>query len=194
MNAYVNHTPADRGGPPDRVSDRRARQRCVAAWPDGWSFPGDPDWNAARTPWNVAVSQQPLAVAEVADAEDVRRAVRWAVDHGAQVTAQPVGHGAGDPLDGVLLLRTRALGTIEIDLTACTARVGAGVKSGELLTALTGTGLTFLSGSSPDPTVVGLTLGGGMSWFGRTVRPGRQRDRRRRPGRRARSGPARHAK
>ena len=166
MNAYVNHTPPIEADRPTAspIGGLEALRRGLAG---RVVFPGDPDWNAARTPWNVAVPQQPLAVAEVADAEDVRRAVRWAVDHGAQVTAQPVGHGAGDPLDGVLLLRTRALGTIEIDLTACTARVGAGVKSGELLTALTGTGLTFLSGSSPDPTVVGLTLGGGMSWFGR---------------------------
>ena len=89
-------------------------------------LPGDPDSDAARTPWNVAVPQNPLAVVEVADAEDVRRAVRWAIDHQRQITAQPVGHGAGDSLDGVLLLRTRALNSIEIDLAAGTARLAPG--------------------------------------------------------------------
>ena len=89
--------------------------------------------------------------------------------HGAgdQVTAQPVGHGAYDGMEDVLLLRTRALNSITVDLATGTATVGAGVKAGELLEALQGTGLTFLAGSSPDPTVVGLTIGGGLSWFGR---------------------------
>jgi FAD/FMN-containing dehydrogenase len=113
------------------------------------------------------VEQRPLAVLEVRDAADVQAAVRWAVDHDVQVTAQPGGHGAGDALDGVLLLRTRALAGIEIDLQRQTVRFGAGVKAGELLAALDGTGLTFLAGSNPDVSVVGLTIGGGLSWFGR---------------------------
>jgi hypothetical protein len=129
--------------------------------------PGDAGWDEVRRPWNVAVEQTPLAVVEVADAEDVRHAVRWAADNDRQVTAQPVGHGARDDLDQVLLLRTRALNGIKVDLAARTAMVGAGVKAGELLAALSGTGLTFLAGSSADPTVAAMTLGGGMSWFGR---------------------------
>ena len=134
--------------------------------------PGEPGWDLARMAWAVSVDQQPLAVVEVADADDVRRSVEWAVRHGYQVTAQPVGHGAsralaGNQMDRVLLLRTRALDHIEIDIAKGTVTVGAGVKAGELLAALDGTGLTFLAGSSPDPTVVGLTITGGMSWFGR---------------------------
>jgi hypothetical protein len=133
---------------------------------------GDPGWDAARMAWAVHVAQQPLAVVEVDDAEDVRRTVRWAVRHGHQVTAQPVGHGASRALaenrmDRVVVLRTRALDDIDIDIAKGTVTVGAGVKVGELLAALQGTGLTFLAGSSPDPTVVGMTLTGGMSWFGR---------------------------
>ena len=129
--------------------------------------PADPTWDSVRSPWVVNVDQRPLAVLEVRDAADVQAAVRWAVDHDVQVTAQPGGHGAGDALDGVLLLRTRALGSIEVDLQRQTVRLGAGVKAGELLAALDGTGLTFLAGSNPDVSVVGLTIGGGMSWFGR---------------------------
>ena len=134
--------------------------------------PGEPGWDAARTAWAVMVAQHPLAVVEVADADDVRRTVQWAVRHGHQVTAQPVGHGATRALaenrmDRVVVLRTRTLNDIEIDIPKGTVTVGAGVKVGELLAALQGTGLTFLAGSSPDPTVVGMTLTGGMSWFGR---------------------------
>lgn len=130
--------------------------------------PGDPDWDVARMPWNVVVDQQPLAVVDVRDEGDVRAAVRWAVDLGFQVTAQPTGHGAVHGLGGdVLLLRTGALQDIVVDEQRRTATVGAGVKAGALLAALDGTGLTFLAGSSSDPTVVGMTLTGGISWFGR---------------------------
>lgn len=127
----------------------------------------DPEWDDVRRPWARAVDQTPLAVVEVADAQDVGMAVRWAVDNDRPVTAQPVGHGASGSLDQVLLLRTRALNSIKIDLPSRTATIGAGVKAGELLRALKDTGLTFLMGSNPDPTVVAMAITGGVSWFGR---------------------------
>ncbi len=129
--------------------------------------PADDTWDAARSPWIVNIDQRPMAVLEVRDADDVIAAVRWAVDHGVQVTAQPTGHGANDALEDTLILRTRALQGIEVDVRRRTAWVGAGVKAGELLAELDGTGLTFLAGSNPDPTVVGMTITGGISWFGR---------------------------
>ncbi|MBV9831420.1 MAG: FAD-binding oxidoreductase [Marmoricola sp.] len=129
--------------------------------------PADPGWEAARTPWVVNIPQHPMAVLEVRDVDDVIAAVRWAVDHGAQVTAQPSGHGANDTLENAVILRTRALGGIEVDLDRRTAWVGAGVKAGELCAELDGTGLVFLCGSNPDPSVVGMTITGGISWFGR---------------------------
>ncbi len=141
------------------------RRRVVGAL----HTPADPTWDSARTPWLVNVPQHPMAVLEVHDANDVVAAVRWAVDHGVQVTAQPTGHGAADSLEQVLLLRTRPLGGITVDLTRRTAWVGAGVKAGELLAELDGTGLTFLAGSNADPTVVGMTITGGISWFSRSL-------------------------
>ena len=108
-----------------------------------------------------------MAVLEVHDADDVIAAVRWAVDHGFEVTAQPTGHGGITTLDQTLLLRTRALGGIEVDVQRRTATIGSGVKAGELCDALEGTGLTFLCGSNSDPSVTGMTITGGISWFGR---------------------------
>jgi hypothetical protein len=72
-------------------------------------------------------------------------------------------------LSGTVLLRTGALQHIEIDTERRVARVGAGVKWGTLLAALEPTGLIAPAGSSPDVSVVGYTLGGGMSWFSRAV-------------------------
>ncbi len=129
--------------------------------------PADPTWDAARAAWVVNIPQHPMAVLEVHDADDVVAAVRWAVDHGFQVTAQPTGHSGLTALDQTVLLRTRGLGGIEVDVERRTATVGSGVKAGELCAALEGTGLTFLCGSNPDPSVTGMTITGGISWFGR---------------------------
>ncbi len=129
--------------------------------------PHDDDWAAARTPWNVIVDQQPLAVVLAADADDVVATVRFAARHGLTVSAQPSGHGASEASTGTVLLRTRALTDIWVDPAAKVARVGAGVTWGALQDALAGTGLTGLAGSNPDVTVVGYCLGGGLSWFSR---------------------------
>ena len=127
----------------------------------------DADWQQARMAWQVNVDQQPAAVLEVANASDVVTAVRWAIEAGISVTAQPSGHAARTTLDNTLLLRTRALRAIAVDVEERTAIVGAGVKFGELMRELDGTGLIALCGSNPDPSVVGLLLGGGVSWFTR---------------------------
>ena len=157
----VTTNPAEAAGRTDVLEDLR---RHVAGT---LHTPADADWDLARMAWIVNIPQHPMAVLEVRDTDDVVAAVRWAVDHGVEVTAQPTGHGANDALEQVLLLRTRALGGITVDVQRRTAWVGAGVKGGELLAELDGTGLTFLCGSNPDPTVVAMTITGGISWFGR---------------------------
>ncbi|MEV0236357.1 FAD-binding oxidoreductase [Nonomuraea sp. NPDC050786] len=128
-------------------------------------LPGDEGFDEARRPWNLAVDQPVRAVVEVADADDVAAAVGYARLHGLAVTAQPSGHGPSGDTEGTILLRTRGLGGVEIENGV--ARVGAGVKWGEVQAAASPLGLTGLAGSSPVVSVVGYTLGGGLSWFSR---------------------------
>jgi FAD/FMN-containing dehydrogenase len=118
--------------------------------------PDQPEYAGARLGWIVNVDQQPAAVLEVAHIGDIVTAVRWARDHGVAVSVQPGGHAARTTVNGTLLLRTGALGGLEVDRARGTVSVGAGVKWGELCAALDGTGLMALAGSNPDPTVVGL--------------------------------------
>jgi hypothetical protein len=129
--------------------------------------PDDPGYDAARTPWVVNIEQRPAAVLEVEGVADVVAAVRWGASHGVPVSVQPTGHAPRATLDGTLLLRPRNLQGITIDTVRRTVVVGAGVKWGELSDALDGTGLIALCGSNPDVSVVGLLLGGGVSWFTR---------------------------
>jgi hypothetical protein len=133
------------------------------------AVPGDPDWDQARLAWNLAVDQNPVAIALVENADDVAKTVRFAAENGLKVAGQGTGHGAGPlpPLDGTILIKTERMRGIEVDTEERSARVEAGVLSLELAEAAGAHGLASLPGSSPDVGVIGYTLGGGLSWLGR---------------------------
>ncbi|WP_410876928.1 FAD-binding oxidoreductase [Nocardia sp. A7] len=127
----------------------------------------DEGFDRARLPWNRAVEQPVRAVVEAADADDVAAVVRYARANGLTVSVQPSGHGASGDTEGVILLRTSLLTDLHIDSFARTARAGAGVTWGTVLTEAGPYGLVGLAGSSPVVSVTGYTLGGGLSWFAR---------------------------
>jgi FAD/FMN-containing dehydrogenase len=129
----------------------------------------DPNWNEARRAWNLAVDQQPAAVALPESAEDVQAVVRWARSRGLRIAPQGTGHNA-HPLGSLahtVLLKTERMRCVEIDARARRARVEAGVLWGEVTDAAAAHGLAALAGSSADVGVVGYSLGGGISWLGR---------------------------
>jgi FAD/FMN-containing dehydrogenase len=134
-------------------------------------LPGDPGYDAARMPWNVAVDQRPAAVAYPASADEVAEVVRAAAASGLRVAPQGTGHNAGPlgPLDDTVLLRTTAMTGVEIDPGNKIARVGAGVLWLDVVEAAAEHGLAALHGSSPDVGVVGYSLGGGIGWFARQL-------------------------
>ena len=144
-----------------------ALDRLAEVLPGRVHLPTDPDWDAHRLPWALAVNQQPVAVVDAASAAEVATAVRCAAENDLAVSVQPVGHGATLALSGTVLIRTRALDELHIDVDRRIARVGAGVKWGEVLQAAAPHGLIGLAGSSSDPSVTGFSVGGGLSWFGR---------------------------
>ena len=65
----------------------------------GVHLPGDPGYDGARMPWNVAVDQRPAAVAVPPTVDEVAAVVRAAAAAGLRVAPQSTGHGAG-PLEG----------------------------------------------------------------------------------------------
>ena len=69
--------------------------------------PGDDGWDQARQAWNLAVDQQPAAVATAAAAPDVQAVLRFARERGLRVAPQATGHAAAAlELDHTILLRT----------------------------------------------------------------------------------------
>lgn len=136
---------------------------------DRLTFPGDPLWDAVRSPWNLAVDQRPAAVAAPADVDEVRALLEAARADGLQLAVQPSGHGASDPLEGTVLVRTSAFRDVEVDTEARSARVGAGARWGAVLEALADSGLAPLAGTSPVVNATAFTLAGGNSWFSRSL-------------------------
>ncbi len=152
------------------LTDRPAeqlRERC----PGFVHVPGEAEYAAAATPWNVAVAQQPAAVALPRTAQEVRAVVRAAKDLGLRVTAQTTGHAASalaaHSLDDVVLVRTSHLQDVSIDVRRRVARVGAGVAWDAVVAAAAEHGLAAPHGSAPDIGVVGYSLGGGLGWLAR---------------------------
>lgn len=135
---------------------------------DRLAFPGDPRWDALRAPWNLAIDQHPVAVAAPGDLEELEALLAAARADGLQLAVQPSGHGASGTLDGTVLVRTRAFDRLEVDVEARVARIGAGVRMGEVLEALDGTGLVAMTGTSAVVNATAFTLGGGHGWFARS--------------------------
>ncbi len=134
------------------------------------SLPGDPLYDEARVPWNLQVDDRPAAVAYPAFPDEVAAVVRAAAAADLQVAPQGTGHGA-PPLAGRLadavLLRTSAMTELRIDAGNRTARVGAGVLWGDVVERAGAARLASRHMSSPGVGVVGSSLGGGLSWYGR---------------------------
>ncbi len=89
--------------------------------------PGDASWDDARQAWNLSIDQHPLAVVDVADADDVRAAVRAAGRLELPVVAQSTGHAATDDgVTGAIVLRMHALDSVEVDTDRKVAESAAG--------------------------------------------------------------------
>jgi FAD/FMN-containing dehydrogenase len=131
--------------------------------------PGDPGWDSARRPFDLAVDQQPAAVALPTDEAGVVAAVREARRRGLRVVAQCGGHRASrlGPLDDAMLVRTGGLAGVEIDARAHRARIKAGARWADLADPASFLGLAPAGGFARDASIVGTVLSDGMGWLAR---------------------------
>jgi FAD/FMN-containing dehydrogenase len=134
-------------------------------------LPGDPGYDAARMPWNVAVDQRPAAVAYPANAAEVSAVVRAATDAGLRVAAQTTGHNAGPlgSLDDVVVVRTSAMTGVTVNPATRIARAEGGALWLDAVEAAAPHGLAALHGSAPDVGIAGYSLGGGLGWYARKL-------------------------
>ncbi|WP_308291252.1 FAD-binding oxidoreductase [Microbacterium ureisolvens] len=137
----------------------------------GILLPGDPGYDAARTPWNLAVDLHPAAVAVPRDVDEVAAVVAAASAHGLRVAPQSTGHLAlslhGLDLSNTVLLRMHRFTGVRVDPDARTARVLGGTLWRDVAAAAAPHGLAALHGSAGDVAVAGYVVGGGLSLYGR---------------------------
>ncbi|HET7530405.1 MAG TPA: FAD-binding oxidoreductase [Mycobacteriales bacterium] len=129
--------------------------------------PDDPGYDAEIATFNQIVSHRPPVVVGAACADDVAATVRFALRHGLRVAVQATGHGASFAVEDGILVTTRRMDTVSIDVQRGVARIGAGAKWAAVIAAAAPYGLAPLSGSTSDVGAVGYTLGGGMGPLGR---------------------------
>ncbi len=118
------------------------------------------------TCFNLAIEHRPALVVGAASAADVQAAVRFAAEHDAPLGAHLTGHGPAVAIEKILV-NTRRLDELRVDPAAKTARVGAGLRWGQVLAETLKTGLAGLHGSSPTVGVIGYIAGGGVPLLAR---------------------------
>jgi FAD/FMN-containing dehydrogenase len=134
-------------------------------------FPGEPEYEQARTVWNAMIDRHPAAVFRASSADDVVRAVNFARERGMVLSVRSGGHHiAGNAVcDGGLLLDLSYLKSVRIDQKSRLARVEPGITLGELDQITQGSGLATPLGINSTTGVAGLTLGGGFGWTSRKL-------------------------
>lgn len=129
--------------------------------------PGDADYDAEVAAWNLITTHRPPIVVGATCADDVQAAVRYAIANGLSVAVQATGHGASFPVDDGILITTKRMTHVSVDVQYGVARVEAGAKWAQVVAATAPYGLAPLLGSTSDVGAVGYTLGGGMGPLGR---------------------------
>nr|WP_042178740.1 FAD-binding oxidoreductase [Kibdelosporangium sp. MJ126-NF4]CEL13391.1 probable oxidoreductase [Kibdelosporangium sp. MJ126-NF4]CTQ99080.1 probable oxidoreductase [Kibdelosporangium sp. MJ126-NF4] len=129
--------------------------------------PSSADYDTERAGFQTHSDYRPALVAGAVSAADVRAAVALAAERDLPVTVQSTGHGLPPTGRPGVLVTTHRMRELTVDPVERTVRVGAGVRWAEVLDAAAPHGLVPLLGSAPHVGVIGYTLGGGLSLFGR---------------------------
>jgi hypothetical protein len=131
-------------------------------------LPTDPDYETARRIyfWNPGTERRPALVARCAQAEDVRHAIEFARTQALELAVRggghsPMGWGTSDGL----LIDLAGINSVTVDPARRTARIDAGVSSGEVMREAGRHGLAPVLGGCPGVGAAGVTLGGGLSWL-----------------------------
>ncbi|HEX7172186.1 MAG TPA: FAD-binding oxidoreductase, partial [Candidatus Limnocylindria bacterium] len=132
-------------------------------------LPTDATYLAMAGVWNTAFQGRPAAIVRVADAQDVAASIAYACRNDLEIAVRSGGHSlAGHSTgDGVLVIDTRELRGLHVDLDAGTAWVGAGLTAGEVTDALSEHGMAIPFGDTGSVGVAGITLGGGIGYLAR---------------------------
>src|SRR5450755_4213073 len=127
---------------------------------------GNREYDTARRVWNGRIDRHPAAVVFARDVKDVRATVTLAREGGARLFVRGGGHSvAGLAVGEGVVLDVSGLRDIEVDPVAGTARVGSGLRLGDVDRATQRFGVAVPLGTDSEVGLAGLTLGGGNGWL-----------------------------
>jgi FAD/FMN-containing dehydrogenase len=131
--------------------------------------PGDADYDRARAiaSVNPRTDKRPRLIARCLNTDDVERTIGFARAQSLEMAVRAGGHDllGASVCDGGIVIDLSRMKSIVVDREHRTARVEAGVRSGDLNAATSPYGLAAVLGCHPAVGVAGLTLGGGLGWF-----------------------------
>jgi FAD/FMN-containing dehydrogenase len=131
--------------------------------------PDDSSYEEARHVFFKGIDRHPLAVARVANAEDVARVVTAARETGLELAVRSGGHsraGYGTS-DGGLVIDLTGMNAVEIADDGTSAWVGTGATAGQYTVATGERGRVTGFGDSGSVGVGGITLAGGVGFLAR---------------------------
>lgn len=122
-----------------------------------------PEYEAARSVFNLAFNRHPAVIVRCARPSDVARALEFAQTKDLPLAVRAGGHsrlGFG-MCDGGVVIDLSAMKGVEVDTRKRVARAEAGALVRDLDTATQRSGLATTSGGCPTVGIAGFTLGGG---------------------------------
>jgi FAD/FMN-containing dehydrogenase len=133
--------------------------------------PADADYDESRALYNAMIDRRPAAIAYCVDEGDIAAALHYGIEHGLRIAVRGGGHNGGGlgSVDDGLVIDLSQMNEITVDAGATLARVQGGALLKDLLEATHRSGLTVPVGIIGTTGVGGLTLGGGVGHFSRSM-------------------------
>jgi FAD/FMN-containing dehydrogenase len=131
------------------------------------TFPGDDDYDRARTVFQGGIDRRPAAVVRVADAADVARVVAHARDHDLELAVRGGAHSAAGHAvtEGGVVIDLGDMRALAIDPRERTAWAETGLTAGGYTVAAAAHGLATGFGDTGSVGIGGITLGGGVGFL-----------------------------
>jgi FAD/FMN-containing dehydrogenase len=131
--------------------------------------PDDADYEAARQIWNAMIDRRPALIVQVATAEDVVPAIKFARENALEISVRGAGHNiAGNAVcNGGLMIDFSQMRAVRVDPGKKIACVSPGATLADLDSATQQHGLATPVGINSTTGIAGLTLGGGFGWLTR---------------------------
>lgn len=130
--------------------------------------PGDPDFAVYQPAFNARTMLTPQLRALCKTANAVGTMVDWCRTNNLPFAMRSGGHSyEGFSQSLGIVIDTRLMSAIKVDVASKTVTVGAGVSLGSIYKALAPHNLAFAAGSCPTVGVSGHSLGGGYGYLAR---------------------------